>query len=60
MDNTGNTIKPSLTQIQQIKTSLYFLLADYYPQNVKVKSNGEKDGGFNESIRKPKSEAGIY
>lgn len=44
----------------QGRESIYLMLADYYPQNVKVKSNGEKDGGFNKLVRKPKSEAGIH
>ena len=51
-DNAGNIIKPAPEQVQQIKDSIYTMLANYYPESIRIKPDGEKDGGYNPSSMK--------
>ena len=56
----ADQIRPTVAEIEQIKASIFTLLANYYPESIRIKPDGEKDGGYNSSVTKPSAEAGKH
>lgn len=58
LNSDGSIIKPSPEQVEEISDSIYLLLANFYPQNVRVKENGDRDGGYSHYVPKTDTTAG--